>query len=655
MFIINVIPLTRLPRHLPQTLSYFSSKEIQRGVLAMVKIRNKETPAAVISCEDAKNRRIEIKRKDFEMKPVNKIISAAPILTENQICLGVWMAKYYIEPLTYIFKSIAPKLPKKFSNELLKDLENAGGTQPAAIPSMPKHLLLKSDNIKNSLNFIKTDIKKTITDNRQVLIIVPETNSAEKISSLVAPEFSKEKIINLGDKPAGTKFWRQYLKIKNNQAKIIIAARRGALLPFFDLGLIIIAEENSGSHKQWEGHPLYDARDIAEKLAEIFNAKVIRESRTLSIASFYKSQCGEYDLKSVAPEKTADHPRIIDMRLEQRKGNFSPLSELFIEKIAQIIKEKKRAVFFINRRGAANFIVCKNCGDIAKCPICQIPLIYYPEIKNPSGAAKYERLICNHCNFSCQPGTICPKCKGSEIKYMGLGTQKIENRLKHDFPHLNVLRLDSDTIKNKKDKDRILDSFENKTPSALVATQQIFSAPALPEISFIGIISLDAMLAIPDFLANERVFAGTAKLLAISGELAIQTYNPENPALKFLKNMDYRSLYEKEIDDRRLLFYPPFSKIIKLNYRHSAPQNAKREASLFAGLLQKTLNEEIVKKEVRLLGPAPRFIFQEKGFYNWHIILKIKNEIDILSRVKNKIRKIISENWEVDVNPENLL
>ncbi len=655
MFIINVIPITRLPRYLPQTLSYFSSKEIQKGVLVMAKIRNRETPAIVIKCEDAKNRRIEIKRKDFEMKPIDKIILLAPILTENQIKLGLWMAEYYLEPLTFIFKSIAPKLPKKITQEIIAGLDDFPDISAPKISPALKPLLIISGDIKSSLDFIKTDIEKTIIDNRQVLIIVPETNLAEKISSFIAPEFPKEKIINLGDNPAGTKFWLQYLKIKNNQAKIIIAARRGALLPFFDLGLIIIAEENSSSHKQWEGHPLYDARDIAEKLAELFNAKIIRESQTPSIASFYRSQCGEYDLKSIAPEKTAASSRIIDMRLEQRKGNFSPLSEFFIEKTAQNIKEKKRAVFFINRRGAANFIVCKNCGNIAKCPICQIPLIYYPEIKNPSGAAKYERLICNHCNFGCQPSTICPKCKGVEIKYMGLGTQKIENRLKHDFPHLNVLRFDSDTVKNKKDKNRILDSFQNKTPSALVATQQIFSAPVLPEIFFIGIISLDAMLAIPDFQANERIFANTAKLLAISGELAIQTYSPENPALKILKNMDYRSLYEKEIDDRRLLFYPPFSKIIKLNYRHSAPQNAKRESALFAELLRKTLREEIAKKEVRLLGPAPRFIFQEKGFYSWHIILKIKDEIEIISRVKNKIKKIIPENWEIDVNPENLL
>ncbi len=633
----------------------------------MAKIRNKETPAIVINCEDALVRRIEIKRKDFEMKPISKIISAAPILTEKQIQLGLWMAKYYLEPLTYIFKSIAPKPPKKITEEFIAEIENIPGIHTAKILSMPKPLLLKSDDIKHSLDFIRTEVEKYLADDRQTLILAPEINLAEKISGIFCSDFPNEKIINLGNKPAGNKFLRQYLKIKNNQAKIIVATRSGALLPFSDLGLIIIADENNDSHKQWEGHPLYDARDIADKLAGLFGAKIVRECKTPSVVSCYKTRSGIYDFKSFAEENhAASLPKIIDMRQEQRKGNFSALSEAFTDKTAQIIKEKKRAIFFINRRGAANFIVCKNCGDIAKCPICKIPLIYYPEIKNPSGAIKYERLICNHCNFSCQPSVTCAKCKGVEIKYMGLGTQKIESQLKRDFPHLNVLRFDSDSVKKEKDRDQILNSFASKTPAALIATQQIFGVSELPEISFIGIISLDAMLAIPDFRTNERISANVAKLAAISDELAIQTYNPENPALKFLKNMDFKSLYKKEIEDRRLLFYPPFSKIIKLSCRHSSPQNAKREASLFAELLRKALSEEIAKKEARMLGPAPRFIFQEKGFYNWHIILKIKDENadnpvgsidkpDIESRVKNKIEKIIPENWEIDINPENLL
>lgn len=668
MFIIDVIPLTRLPRHLPQTLSYFSSNEIKKGVLVMIKIRNKETPGIVINCDNAKERRIEIKRKDFEMKPISKIISNIPILNEKQIQLALWMAKYYLEPLTFVFKSIAPKLPKKIVRDIMIEMKNTSITRIVKSPTAPKSLMIKSNDIKNSLNFIKPDIKKNLGVNRQILILVPEINLAEKISAIIRSDFSGEEIIDLGNKSAGNKFLRQYLKIKNNRAKIIIATRSGALLPFFNLGLIIILDEGSASHKQWEGHPLYDARDVAEKLSKLFDAKLIRESVTPSIVSYYKSQSGIYDFCSLVDKKTVfTQPEIIDMRSEQRKGNFSLLSENFTDKINQTIKEKKQAILFVNRRGAANFIVCKNCGSIAKCPVCQIPLIYYPEIKNQTGAVKYERLICNHCNFSCQPQNTCTKCKGAEIKYMGLGTQKIENQIKRDFPHLNVIRYDSDTIKNKKDRDHDLESFSNKTPSVLIATQQIFSAPTLPEISFVGIISLDAMLALPDFQTNERVFTSTAKLMSLCKSLAIQTYNPENPVIKFLSKMDYETLCQNEIDERRILFYPPFSQIIKLSYRHISPQNAKREAMLFAELLRKTLSDEITKKTVKIMGPAPRFIFQEKGFYNWHIILKIKDlsadiattgsddKNDIEQQIKNKIEKILPENWEIDVNPENLL
>ncbi len=631
----------------------------------MVKIRNKETLAVAVNCEDAQSRRIEIKSKEFEMKPINKIISDTPILTEEQIQLGFWISKYYFEPLTYVFKAIAPKPPKKIIKELpVKDEKDPDARTGKILPAA-KPLLLRSDSLKLSSDFLRPEIEKILAEGRQILVLAPEINLAKKISALIASGLPDEELADLSNKTSGNKVWQQYIKIRDNQVKIIIATRSGAFAPFSRLGLIIIIDENNPSYKQWEGHPLYDARDIAEKLSELFGAKIIRESKSPSITAYYKAQNGLYEFTALADKNSsAVAPKIIDMRAEHHKGNFSPLSEIFTDKISRIIKEKKRAIFFLNRRGAANFIVCKNCGYIAKCPMCQIPLIYYPEIKTAADTVKYERLICNHCNFSYQPQTTCAKCKGVEIKYMGLGTQKIENLLKRDFPHLNVLRFDSDTVKNSKDSGQILDLFSSKTPSVLITTQQIFSASALPEVSFVGVISLDAMLAIPDFRANERAFAYIVKISAFSNDLAIQTYNPENPALKFLASMNYDALCRKEIEDRRILFYPPFSKIIKFNYRHSAPQYAKREALNFAQLLRSALSEDITKKEVKLLGPAPRFIFQEKGYYNWHIILKVKNEntadalgnrTDIASRIKEKIRNIIPENWEADVNPENLM
>lgn len=655
MFIIDVIPLIRLPKHLPQIFSFFSLKEIQKGVVVIIKIRNKETPALAINCENARNRRIEIKRKDFEMKPIAKIISSIPVLTANQIQLGFWMAEYYLEPISFVFQTIAPKSLKKITKTITLETGEIFDISLIKKMILPKPLFLQSENIDKAISYLKPEITNAIFQNRQVLVIAPETIMIKKIFNLIALDFPNEEIHDLNEKQNSEKTWKKYSRIKNNQIKIIIGTRSGVFAPFANLGLIIIIDENNTTHKQWAGHPLYDARDIAEKLSKIFDAKIIKEGETLSIVSQYKVMTEKYDYKLLTSKNSTKLPKIIDMRLEQRKGNFSPLSEFFVVKIQEIIKNKKKAIFFINRRGAANFIICKNCGDLALCPICKIPLIYYPEIKSFDNKTIFERLICNHCNFSCQPQNICAKCHGVQIKYTGLGTQKIERQLKRDFPHLHIFRLDSDIAKNNKTKKQILDSFSKTTPSVLVATQQVFSLESISNISFIGVISLDAMLAIPDYQSSERIYFIIKKLIAISDDLAIQTYDPANSFLKFLVNMDYNALYKQEIEDRQLFFYPPFSKIIKFNYRHLIPQKAKSEALIFFKSLQSALNEEILKKEIKLLGPAPRFIFQEKGFYNWHIILKIKDQNEILSQVKNKIKTIIPKNWETDVNPDHLL
>ncbi|MBU4580022.1 primosomal protein N' [Patescibacteria group bacterium] len=660
MFIISVVPLKRIPRGIPQALSYFSSKPIKSGVLVMAKIRAKDTLAIVASCEDAKNLKIEIKKSDFELRPISKIVLSEPVLTKQQIEIAYWISNYYVEPLSLVFKSITPEPPVKIKNHL----ETGFPSENMALKqlSQPIPLLLKSNSAAESLNFLENKIKKTLGENRQILILAPENASVQNLTQILKNKFPDIEILKIAKKSAKNKFWVDYNSIKSGKSRIIIGTRSAALLPFVRLGMIIVIGEHNDSHKQWEGHPLYDSRDVAGKIAEIFKAKVIFESYSPAAASFWKAKNSVYDFIDIGHKKEKNLIEIINMRYEQKKGNYSIFSEYFIDKLKNVIQNKQRAVLFLNRRGAANFIICKVCGNIAKCPTCQIPLVFYAnnEFIDPE---KRNKLLCNHCGFITDLPRQCSKCKGFEIKYLGLGTQKAESQLKKTFSNITVLRMDGDSAKNSKDAEKILNLFKSTLPSILVGTRQFLSAARMPEISFIGIVSLDAMLAIPDFKTDEKVFSAVWQLKNICKDIAIQTYSPDHPLLKSFTALDYESFAEKELANRRLLFYPPFSKIIKLKLKSPDRERGKNEVEIISNQIQQRVKDQVLRGEIKISKPVPAFIFQEKGFYNWHIIIKIKNE-EILKSLHNDklmlevgriLAKIIPQNWEINVNPDTII
>lgn len=663
MFIASVVPLKRIPRGIPQILSYFSLKPIEPGVLVMARIRAKDVLAIVISCEDAKNRKIEIKKSDFELRPIGKIVFPEPVLTKQQIEIAFWISNYYIEPLSLVFKTIAPEPPAKIKNRLQTGFSSdTSGNKVLKQPNQPKPLLLKSNSAAESLMFLKNEIKKTLDENRQVLILVPENAFRQGIKRILKNILPDIEIPEIAKKSVKSKFWEDYNSIKSGNVKIIIGTRSSVLLPFFRPGLVIVIGEHNDFYKQREGHPLYDSRDVAGKIAEIFKVKVIFESYSPAAASFWKAKNGVYDFIDLGPKKEKSFIEIINMRDEQKKGNYSIFSEYFIDKLKKNIQNKQRAVLFLNRKGAANFIICKVCGNIAKCPICQIPLVYYAnnEFIDPE---KRNKLICNHCGFTSPLPRQCSKCKGFEIKYLGLGTQKVESRLKKIFSGISIFRLDNDSAKNAKDAKKILNLFKSSSPGILVGTRQFLNVAEMPEISFIGVVSLDAMLAIPDFKTDEKVFSAVWQMKNICKDIAIQTYSSDHPFLKSFTALDYESFAAKELANRRILFYPPFSKIIKLKLKSLDRERGKNEADIVSGQIRQRVKDLISKGEIKISKPFPAFIFQERGFYNWHIIIKIKNEEisdslhndRLMLEIGSILAKIIPQNWEINVNPDAII
>lgn len=657
MYIVKVVPVKRIPRGIPQILSYFSSKKMESGFLVMIKIRNKDILAIVLSCDDARNKRIEIKKSDFELKPIVKTILPQPIFTREQLNLIFWISEYFIEPISYIIRSAVPRIPARV------EIQNKRPADEEIVKhKRNKPLLVISPDTSHTLSHIINKIKQVLERGEQVFILAAEIEAANKISNLIKDFFYDSEVLTINRKSSIKKTWMEYVSIGSGKVRIIIGTRTAVFLPFFKLGLVIITDEHSDSHKQWEGHPLYDARDIAVKMSEMYDADLLLESCSPTVSSYWKAKNNFYDMIDLSEKKGKTDIEIVSMKDEQKKGNYGVYSDYFIDKLKKIITSKKKALLFLNRKGAANFIICKTCGNIAKCPICQIPLVLYSN-NDSIDPKKKNKMICNHCGFSAELPKLCSKCKGSEIKYYGLGTQKAENELKKFFPSANIIRVDTDSLENMDIQRDLLKSFLLQDHGIIIGTQQIFSTKQIPDLAFVGVISMDAMLAIPDYRTDEKAFTTVLKLHNMCNDMAIQTYNPDQPLIKSFKSLDYGKFAEKEFANRKMLFYPPFSTIIKLSLKSADFEKGQREMQIISDELNKKLKNYINNKCIKMSKPVPAFLFHEKGIYNWHIILKIKNE-EIIESPRNEklflnisslLSGTIPRNWNIDVNPQSLL
>jgi primosomal protein N' (replication factor Y) len=588
MFLTDVIATTKIPRTQPLILSYFSSYNLLPGALVQIPLGRRKEIGVVVDSHKITDYKLEIKKAEFELKNILKIISSSPVLTPAQIKLALFCGQYYF---------ISPGL-------------------------FAKMMLPKNTNPKQQDTKIRT----------QKLILAPTIAQAEKIAS-----GTKDTILwhgNLTKKQRNEIWW----KIKNGKAKIIVGTRSAVFLPFNNLREIIIEDRQNPNHKSWDMFPHYDSQLIAQKLAEIFDAGIKLKSRDFISREAHKKPSAQ----------------IIDMRRELKDGNFSIFSRALQIAIKNTLAQKRQIILFINRRGAANFVLCRDCGYMQKCQNCDAPLAYHLINSKPT-------LLCHRCNHKKIPFSLCPQCQSWRIKTVGAGTQKAELETKKLFPEAKILRLDSDNAPNPKDQQKIIDAFARKESNVLITTQIILSwreqlqttKPATG-----AILSADTLLHLPDFRSGEKTWQIIAALKKIATKnIIIQTYNPASSVIKYAAKNNFRLFWQEELETRQALNYPPYSQIIKLTFRYKDPGKASQEAKILAAKLQK-INKD---GKIQISSALPAFIPREKGKYVWNIILKFKIENLKLKinneflRKRNSLLQYVPQNWEIDVDPEDLL
>jgi primosomal protein N' (replication factor Y) len=491
-------------------------------------------------------------------------------------------------------------------------------------------------------------LAETVKLGKRGIVLVPEIALTPQTLERFASRFPYRVAIIHSQLSLGEQF-DQWYQIQNGEFDVVIGPRSAIFAPQPELGLIVIDEEHEWTYKQ-DNSPRYHTRDVALKMAELNKATVVLGSATPDITTYYHALQGDYRLlempQRITPNEGSPLPQveIVDLREELKSGNTGIFSRLLKSEIDKALDKKEQVILFFNRRGTSSFVQCRDCGHVLQCPNCYVSLNYHSD---------NDFLLCHQCNYKKRTPKTCPECGSARIKYLGLGTQKLEQETATAFPEARLLRWDSDSTKRKDSHKNILDAFKNHKADILIGTQMVAKGLDLPNVTLVGVVIADSDLNLPDFRAGERTFqlisqvAGRAGRGEAGGKVIVQTYMPGHYAIQATINHDYAAFYRQEIEYRKQLKNPPFSKLIKMTYIHANDTVCRNEAER----MKKQLSLEAQSAGlfgIDILGPSPAFIQRLRGRYRWQIILRGINPAALLSKIG------IPQGWIIDVDPVGL-
>ncbi len=461
-------------------------------------------------------------------------------------------------------------------------------------------------------------VEKCFERNESALILVPEIALTPYLVNFFYHKFPR-KIAVMHSRLSSGERRDEWKRIKEGEARLVIGARSAVFAPFVNPGLIVIDEEHENSYKQ-ESQPHYHARGAAVIRSQIEKFPVVLGSATPSVESYYFSREGDYNYmrlrKRAGPGKMPEI-NIIDMRKEAKKGNYDLISENLKSAIDTRLKRNEQVLIFLNRRGFASFILCQNCGEALKCNNCDITLTFHMNI---------NQLKCHYCGYNMYPPENCPSCGSDLLQEFGAGTERLEEKLCQFFPAASVARMDLDTTTGKHSHRDILMGIDKGDYDIIVGTQMIAKGHDFHNITLVGILGADIILNLPDFRSSERTYqlltqvAGRAGRGKKQGEVIVQTHSPDHYALKDLKGKKPENFYDKELDLRKKLNYPPHSRLVRILFR----SGKEKALSEFSTEVVNFLNNNF-PQEFDYRGPQPAPLKKIKGRKRWHLLLFFNN------------------------------
>lgn len=567
-----------------------------------------------------------IKKYDLSRQTINSLEKKGVIKTRS--------VRKYRDPYENAGEDESPPEPEM--NECQKSvvseinaLYKAGDRKPVLI-----HAVTGSGKTLIYINLIRN----VISEGKKVIVLIPEISLTYQTVSRFRRAFGDRCAVMHSKLSPGERY-DQFQKAKKGSIDIMIGPRSALFTPFSDIGMIVIDEEHEPGYQN-EYPPKYNGVDVAEYICREENAMLVLGSATPSVNTFYRVQQGKYrcftiNKRAVSNSRLPD-VHIEDMRKELKKHNLSVFSEGLDRLIRDRLEKHQQIMLFINRRGYSGAVSCRECGEPVKCPHCSVTLKAHRE------KGRVMKLMCHYCGYEIPMPDRCPSCGSKYISFLGIGTQKVVDMACSRYPEARILRMDADTTKRKDSHREILRRFSNGEADILVGTQMIVKGHDFPNVTLVGILAADMSLNSDDITAEERTFqlivqaAGRAGRGSTPGDVVIQTYQPDNYAVKYAAAGDYYSFYRQEIANRTILQYPPVSHILEMQVR-SADEKKCRQC---AGVIAESIKKHKSKKNV--LGPAEAGIYKLRDEYRMMIYIKTGDE-DLLYRFRYAAQKYVLE------------
>jgi len=548
----------------------------------------------------------------------------------------------------------------------------------AFVISDPKPFLLYGVTGSGKTEMYMRAVSEVLKQGKQAIVLVPEIALTPQTVRRFLERFSGRVGLIHSKLSAGEKYdtWR---RCRSGDLDVVVGARSALFTPLPNIGLVIVDEEHEEAYRQDPPvqPPYYNARDAAVAYASQLGAVCILGSATPDITSMtfankekfvkitlsdrimgHGEILGYQDsvVDNICAHESLDFNKteslyislpdveIVDMRHELRAGNRSMFSRILKKSLSQVLESQEQAILFINRRGHASYVFCRDCGYTLKCPRCSIPFTYH---------STYHKLVCHHCNLRHNSKSSCPSCSSTRIKHFGVGTQSVEEEVKRYFPDARTVRWDRDVTKAAGSHDQILNRFVDRKADVLIGTQMIAKGLDLPLVTLVGVVTCDVGLTLPDYRASERTFqvltqvAGRSGRSRLGGHVVMQTYMPDHHAIVSAARHDYDGFYKKEIELRRHHNYPPFGKIVRLLGNNTNNITIESDAQSIAEELR-TRIRKYRASSTDVIGPAPCFFSKSGGRYRWHVVLRGPDPAE-LANIK------LPSGWRLEVDPLSLL
>lgn len=628
----------------------------------------KSRSAYVISIIEDENTIDEtVKKKIKYVDHIDEEIS----LTGEMVRSAVWMRDRYLCRYIDALKCFTPagtKAVRKVSVSPVDETDELREESPELTPEQKKTLDEIDSTIQRHVPEIflihgvtgsgKTEVyiraaQTALKNGRSVIMLVPEISLTAQTINRFAARFGSESIAVLHSKLTLRQRYDQWQKIRRGEVRIVIGARSAVFAPVTDLGLIVIDEEHESTYKS-DSTPKYDTAEVAAKrLRDSSNrGALVMGSATPSVVSYSRASEGIYRLLNMTKRYNGtDMPssEIVDMREELKAGNRSVLSRRMVNRMNRQLDNGRQIILLMNRRGYSTFISCRECGYVAKCPNCGLSLTYH----------KRGTLECHYCGYSETAPVTCPECGSKYIKYFGTGTEKVQEEISEIFDQRTVERIDLDSVRKKGELNRKLKAFAKGKTDILIGTQMIAKGLDFNNVGLVGIVSADVSLNIPDFRAPERTFqlitqaAGRAGRREEKGEVIIQTYSPDNYAVRLAADNDYETFYKTEMKFRKFMVYPPMSDIFMILFTAASPDKAAKGAAEWYD----KITTELGKEKDNVFRPQEAYMSRIKDTYRYSFIIKCprgqrRRYTRIIRSVKDNMKSRKQDyNAVVDINP----